>query len=164
MVFGRNNFLSVIFTNLLLFTLGKRSDFKLVHWLRDKDFFNQIYSLYISYWAPFSPSKWAWPFSLTNLSALHQTILWQTLIEINPVVLENKSKMWKVCWRTDDGQTGDQKISHTSAKTLSPELDAVSKTLWIWHWGRKWTSFWDHECRQHIGSWWKVHVPNVILM
>ena len=29
--------------------------------------------------------------------------------------------------RTDDGQTGDQKISHTSAKTLSPELDAVSK-------------------------------------
>ena len=88
----------------------------------------------------------------------------QTLIEISPVVLENKSKMWKVCWRTDDGQTGDQKISHTSAKTLNPELDAVSKTLWIWHWGRKWTSFWDQECRQHIGSWWKVHVPNVFLM
>ena len=69
-----------------------------------------ISSLYLRYLVIISPWKRAWLFIWTNWNPLHQGCFVPSLVEIGPVVLDKKIKLWKVYRQTDgqmDGRTDD---------------------------------------------------------
>ena len=68
---------------------------------------------YFYYFPIISPLGRAWPFIWQTEIPFTQGYLMQSLVEIGPVVLEKKMKMWKVYrWtdrQTDDGRQGIRK-------------------------------------------------------
>ena len=81
----------------------------------EKNILFKILSMYICYLVIISNWKRARPFIWTNLNPLnpftHYPCFVPSLVEIGPVVLEKKMKMWKVYRRTDrqtDRRTDDR--------------------------------------------------------
>ena len=74
-----------------------------------------ISSMYFRYFLIISPWKRAGPFIWTNLIPFTQECFVPSLVEIGPVVLEKKMKMWKVYRQTDrrtDGWTDRRGLLH----------------------------------------------------
>ena len=69
----------------------------------EEDFLKFNSSMYFQYFVNISPWKRAGPFIWTNFNPLTQGLFVPCLVEIGPVVLEKKMKMWKV-YDNDDGQ------------------------------------------------------------
>ena len=101
--------------------------------------------MYFHFFVIISPWKRAGPFIWTNLNPLHPRMLVPSLVEIGPVVLEKKMKMWKVYRQTDgrtdgrtDRQTTDDRWSEKlrwakkMKSLLSRLLTVQRKYCWLW--------------------------------
>ena len=88
-----------------------KSGLKLALWFWRRWIFNFV--KLFCYFIIISPWKRVWPFTWKNLNPTTQGCFLPSLVEIGPLVLEKKMKMWKV-YRQTDGQTdGPQTIRKT---------------------------------------------------
>ena len=72
-------------------------------------------SMYFRYFVIISPSKRAGPFVWTNLNPLYP----KSLVEIGPVVLEKRMKLWKVYKQTDGRWTTGESTTSTLTSAFS---------------------------------------------
>ena len=76
--------------------------------------------MYFHYFIIISPWKITGPFIWTNLNPLHPKRFVPSLVEIDPVVLEKKMKMWKVYAKAQEEDDDGQWTNYDQKSSLEP--------------------------------------------